>query len=80
MMRSDGIGNHSGTNMDIVVNGEHQEIEEGLSVEGLLTQLEISPNYLVVEQNYQIVPSDAFGSTILHAGDRLEVISFIGGG
>ena len=60
--------------MDIVVNGEHQEIEEGLSVEGLLTQLEISPNYLVVEQNYQIVPSDAFGSTILHAGDRLEVM------
>ncbi len=66
--------------MDIVVNGEPREVEEGLSVSALLAQLEVSLDYLVVEQNRVIIPRDAFDTTTLNADDRVEVISFIGGG
>ena len=66
--------------MDIVVNGEFRQVEQGLSVGGLLAQLGVSLDYLVVEQNGTIISRDAFDSTMLHADDRVEVISFIGGG
>ena len=66
--------------MDIIVNGEPRQVEQGLSVGGLLAQLGVSLNYLVVEQNGAIVSCDAFDSTTLNADDRVEVISFIGGG
>ena len=46
----------------------------------LLAQLGVSLNYLVVEQNGTIIPCDEFDSTTLNADDRVEVISFIGGG
>ncbi|HHZ83625.1 MAG TPA: sulfur carrier protein ThiS [Nitrospirales bacterium] len=66
--------------MDIIVNGEPRQVEQGLSVSGLLAQLGVSLNYLVVEQNGTIIPCDEFDSTTLNADDRVEVISFIGGG
>jgi len=62
------------------VNGEPRQVEQGLSVSGLLAQLGVSLNYLVVEQNGTIIPCDEFDSTTLNADDRVEVISFIGGG
>ena len=62
------------------MNGEPRQVEQGLSVRGLLAQLGVSLDYLVVEQNSIIISRDAFDSTMLNAGDRLEVISFIGGG
>ena len=62
------------------MNGEPRQVEQGLSVSALLAQLGVSSDYLVVEQNSIIVSRDAFDSTILNAGDRVEVISFIGGG
>lgn len=62
------------------MNGEPRQVEQGLSVSGLLAQLGVSLNYLVVEQNGTIIPCDEFDSTTLNADDRVEVISFIGGG
>ena len=62
------------------MNGEPRQVEQGLSVSGLLAQLGVSLNYLVVEQNGAIIPCDEFDSTTLNADDRVEVISFIGGG
>ena len=66
--------------MDIVVNGEPRQVEPGLSVSGLLAQLGVSLDYIVVEQNSMIVARDAFDTTTLNVDDRVEVISFIGGG
>ena len=62
------------------MNGEPRQVEHGLSVSGLLAQLGVSLNYLVVEQNGEIIPCDAFDTTTLNADDHVEVISFIGGG
>ena len=66
--------------MNIVVNGDPRQVEQGLSVSALLAKLGVMLDYLVVEHNSIIISRDAFDSTTLNADDRVEIISFIGGG
>ena len=64
----------------IEVNGEVREVPEGASVADLLDGLNLSAAKVAVERNLEIVPRSAWTSTALAAGDRLEVVHFIGGG
>lgn len=66
--------------MKIAVNGEDKEIANGLSLGGLLEQLQIRPARVVVELNRNIVSRDAYGATTLADGDKLEIVHFVGGG
>ena len=66
--------------MKIAVNGEDKEIANGLSLGGLLEQLQIRPARVVVELNRNIVSRDAYGVTMLAEGDKLEIVHFVGGG
>jgi len=64
----------------IKINGEEKEIEDGVSIAGLLEELQIRPARVVVEHNRHIVGRDAYGATLLAEGDALEVVHFVGGG
>ena len=66
--------------MKIAVNGEDKEIANGLSLDGLLEQLQIRPARVVVELNRNIVSRDVYGATMLVEGDKLEIVHFVGGG
>ncbi len=66
--------------MNIVVNGESREVPEGLSVTGLLAHLDLAPGRVAVERNLDILPRDQWASTLLAAGDRFEIVHFVGGG
>jgi len=66
--------------MQIRVNGEQREIETRMSVADLLTQMELDPSYLAVERNLELVPRTLHAETVLAAGDRLEVVTLVGGG
>lgn len=66
--------------MKVVVNGEEKDISEGLTVVGLLNKLGIGKERVAVELNLDIVPKGRFGDTILKDGDRIEIVSFVGGG
>ena len=66
--------------MNIKINGEDKEIASGLSLAGLLEELQIRPARVVVERNRTIVARDAYGSTQLADGDTLEIVHFVGGG
>ena len=66
--------------MRIRVNGEDKEIADGLSVAGLLDELQIRAGRVVVELNRDIVHRDAHTSTLLKEGDSLEIVHFVGGG
>mgnify|MGYP000022461789 FL=1 len=35
---------------------------------------------IVVECNEEIVPRDQYGTFMLHSGDVVEIVSFVGGG
>jgi thiamine biosynthesis protein ThiS len=66
--------------MQLTVNGENREVEDGLSVEALLRRLGLEPAKVAVERNLEIVSRSRFGATALAAGDRLEIVQFVGGG
>ena len=66
--------------MNVAVNGEEKEIPEGLTVEGLLNKLNIGKERVAVELNLDIVPKNSFADVVLKDGDRVEIVSFVGGG
>jgi thiamine biosynthesis protein ThiS len=66
--------------MHITVNGQTLEIEPGRTLHELILSMNLDPSVVVAELNHGIVPGDTFASTNLNAGDRLELLSFVGGG
>jgi len=70
----------TGQSITVVVNGEPHEIAAEASLLDLLRSLDLDPRVVVVEHNRQIVRRPALVSTVLRAGDRVELVHFVGGG
>lgn len=66
--------------MRIEVNGEAREIAPDTTVLGLLQVLGVGDGPVAVERNHEIVPRAAHATTLVHDGDKLEVVHFVGGG
>ena len=66
--------------MTITLNGEPYELDEPMSIADLLTKLAIDPRRVAVEHNLMIVKRQVFADTFVHAGDRVEIVNFVGGG
>ncbi|HEX2687278.1 MAG TPA: sulfur carrier protein ThiS [Kofleriaceae bacterium] len=47
---------------------------------GLIEELGLAGKPVAVERNRDVVPRALHASTVLAAGDRLEVVTFVGGG
>ncbi len=66
--------------MTIQINGESRQVVPELTIAGLLNELHIQKEQVAVEVNLQIVERQQFSSHPLAEGDRIEIMSFIGGG
>jgi thiamine biosynthesis protein ThiS len=66
--------------IQIVVNGETREVPQGSNLEQLLGFLEVNPDRVAIERNLEIVRKPDWAGTQIAAGDRLEVVWFVGGG
>jgi sulfur carrier protein len=66
--------------MTLTVNGKPQAVVDGLTLAGLLRELGLERNPIAVELNRQVVPRDRHGETRLAEGDRLEIVTLVGGG
>ena len=66
--------------IEVLANGEPRTIPDGQTVAGFLAARELDPDVVVVERNGEIVSRSRFGELRLMAGDRLEVVHFVGGG
>ena len=64
----------------VVYNGERCEVVAGTTVAELLEQLSLEPKFVAVEVNYQLVPRRQHMEHELRDGDRLEVVTLVGGG
>ncbi|MFN7537185.1 MAG: sulfur carrier protein ThiS [Burkholderiales bacterium] len=65
--------------MQITLNGEVMTLP-ALTLAQLLQQRGWSGKRLAVERNGAIVPKSQHASTVLTAGDRLEIVIAVGGG
>lgn len=66
--------------IEIMVNGETRRIEPGAALITLLAELELDATKVAVERNLEIVPKSTYAGVTLAAGDRLEIVHFVGGG
>ena len=46
----------------------------------LIEQLDLPRQRIAIEHNLEIVSKTKWAETVLHDGDRLEIVHFVGGG
>ncbi len=68
------------TSIDVVINGQPHSLETGTTISVLLVELGLGERRVAVERNREIVPRAEHATTALAAGDRLELVTFVGGG
>jgi thiamine biosynthesis protein ThiS len=66
--------------MQLTVNGEPYDLAATPSVAALLTQLGLTASRVAVEVNEDVVPRGTYDTHSLAAGDRVEIVHFVGGG
>jgi thiamine biosynthesis protein ThiS len=64
----------------ITLNGDRYELDEPITVAGLLAKLEIDPRRVAIEHNLNIIKRHTFTDVVIGEGDRLEIVNFVGGG
>ncbi len=66
--------------IDVVINGETRTVVQGTTVAALIVELGLGERRVAVERNREVVPRAQHASTELVEGDRLELVTFVGGG
>ena len=64
----------------IVVNGETRVAIPGATVVDLLRDLGLDGGRVAIERNLEILPRQKWTETRIEAGDRYEIVQFVGGG
>jgi sulfur carrier protein len=65
--------------MQIMVNGK-QEHSDACSIEQMVLRKGLKPEALVVEYNHMVIPQEQWARIALKEGDKVELLSFVGGG
>ena len=55
-------------------------VPPGSTVATLLVTLGVEKSRVAIEKNQDVVPKKHYEETVLVAGDRVEVVTFVGGG
>lgn len=66
--------------MRILFNGEVREAPGGSTVATLLRELNLVSQRVAVEVNLEVVPRNQHEAFRLSDGDRVEVVTLVGGG
>ena len=67
------------TSITIELNGAPKSLPAPLSVAALLAELRLPTERIAVELNRDLLPRDRFARELAD-GDRLEIVTFVGGG
>ncbi len=66
--------------VELIVNGNPRDIPPGATVTTLLESLGLSTSPCAVEVNRELVPKRRHEETPLKHGDRVEIVTLVGGG
>lgn len=64
----------------VTVNGAATSFDRGTTVTELLNQLGVASERVAVEVNLTVIDRRLFDQTRIDEGDRVEIVSFVGGG
>jgi sulfur carrier protein len=71
---------NSTAQINLVVNGEPVSCHPQTKLPELLTQLNLNPRLIAVEYNGEILHRQYWMDTQVQQGDRLEIVTIVGGG
>lgn len=66
--------------MKLIVNGNPRDLADAATVAALLEELDLAGKFVAVEVNKELVPKAQHASHVLADGDRVEVVTLVGGG
>ena len=66
--------------MPVTVNGESHAVPNELSMHQFLMHLKLEPRMVAVEYNGEILHRQHWHNTTIADGDRLEIVTMVGGG
>ena len=66
--------------IEVVVNGEPHRVAVGATAHDVVAALGFAGRPLAVEVNEAVVPRASLAGCMLAAGDRLEIVTLVGGG
>ncbi len=66
--------------MNVIVNDEPHQLENGATVAQLISRLALTPRRVAIERNRKLVPRATYDQTVLSDGDQIEIVTFVGGG
>lgn len=66
--------------MEIELNGAPHRLDDGHTLEQLISALELSGKAVAVAVNRQVVPAQLWPQRVLQSADRVDVVRAIGGG
>jgi sulfur carrier protein len=64
----------------VQVNGNAHNCPAQTPLSQMLEQLGMNPRLVAVEYNGEILPRSEWEDTFLKSGDRLEIVTIVGGG
>lgn len=64
----------------LTINGEEKEYINHLTIQELLKDLNIDSKRVAVELNSNIIPRYEMSKRGLKDGDKIEIVTFVGGG
>jgi len=68
------------TTIEIELNGRRREVAAGSTVADLVLELGLRPGMVAVEVNQVLVPREGRATSRLGPGDRVELVTIMGGG
>jgi thiamine biosynthesis protein ThiS len=66
--------------ISITVKGEERAAPAGGTVTDLLREMGLDTGRVAIERNLEILPRPKWTETTVEAGDRYEIVQFVGGG
>ena len=66
--------------LTLLVNGKPQEVPAGTQLPGLLETMGVAGTQVALEVNGELFPRAKWTERDLSAGDRIEVVTLVGGG
>jgi len=66
--------------MKVHVNGTEREVAPGTTLAQLVESLQLKTDRIAAERNMKVIPKTEHAGTVLQDGDRIEIVTFVGGG
>lgn len=66
--------------MNLIINGEEKTFEDGVTLQEVITNLQIEDKVMAAAINMEIVKKDEWINCRPSNNDKLELLQFVGGG